>query len=123
MRSSDWRFNHTAHYLAARVDFTRIQALSPIQVKRVHAAHVVKKTSRLRGRNIVGKRVREARLKATPAMSQEDLAGRMAAVGVMLDRSAISRIESQDRYVMDFEADALSTALKVSVGWLFGREK
>lgn len=82
----------------------------------------MKKTSKARGRNIVGKRVREARLRAVPPVSQEDLAGRVAGLGVSLDRSAISRIEAAERYVMDYEAAALAKALKVSVAWLFERE-
>lgn len=80
----------------------------------------MKKTRKARGRNIIGARVREARLKANPPLSQDDLAGRLAAQGVLLDRTAISRIESQDRYAMDYEAAALAKALKVTVGWLFG---
>ena len=52
-------------------------------------------------------------------MSQDDLAGRLAAKGVTLDRSAISRIESGVRYVMDYEAAALADCLHVSVATLF----
>jgi hypothetical protein len=44
-----------------------------------------------------------------------------AGQGILLDRSAISRIESQTRYVMDYEAAAIARALKVSVEWLFGQ--
>lgn len=55
-------------------------------------------------------------------VSQDDLAGRLAAQGVFLDRTAVSRIESQERYVMDYEATALADALKVSIAWLFQRE-
>jgi HTH-type transcriptional regulator, cell division transcriptional repressor len=102
------------------VNITHIQPGCPLQVKRVHAAHAVKKTTKLRGRNIIGKRVRDARLKAVPPVSQEDLAGRLAALDVTLDRSAISRIEAAERYVMDYEAAALARALKVPVEWLFG---
>lgn len=80
----------------------------------------MKKTRKARGRNVIGQRVREARLKATPALSQDDLAGRRAAQGILLDRTAVSRIESQDRYVMDYEAKALAIALRVTVAWLFG---
>ena len=40
-----------------------------------------------------------------------------------MDRSAISRIENQERYIMDYEVQALAWCLKVSVGWLFGEEK
>lgn len=80
------------------------------------------KTSEVVGRNIIGGRVREARLKARPAFSQDDLAGKLAAKGVSLDQTAISRIESQQRYLMDYEVLALAECLKVSVAWLFGEE-
>jgi hypothetical protein len=39
--------------------------------------------------------------------------------GIVLDRTAISRIESKNRYVMDYEAVALAEVLKVWVAWLF----
>ncbi|MDE2106299.1 MAG: XRE family transcriptional regulator [Patescibacteria group bacterium] len=74
-------------------------------------------------RNQIGPRIRLARLKAKPPVSQEDLAGRLAARGVLLDRSAISRIESQERYVMDYEASAIARCLKVSAAWLFGESE
>jgi transcriptional regulator with XRE-family HTH domain len=82
----------------------------------------MKHTRKARERNLIGKRVKQARLRAKPPVSQDDLAGRLAAKGVLLDRSAVSRIESQNRYVMDYEADAIAHALKVSLAWLFGRE-
>jgi transcriptional regulator with XRE-family HTH domain len=65
-------------------------------------------------------RVRQARLKCSPPVSQDDLAGRLAAESITLDRSAISRIESGTRYLMDYEIAAIARGLKVSVGWLFG---
>lgn len=79
----------------------------------------MKKTSKARQRNLIGKQVRQARSKCKPAVSQDDLAGRLAANGILLDRSAISRIENQSRYVMDYEAVAIARALKVSIAWLF----
>lgn len=82
----------------------------------------MKKTLDQKGRNIIGDRVRQARLRLTPAVSQDDLAGRLARQGVALDRSAISRIESRDRYIMDYEAAALAKSLRVSVAWLFGEK-
>ena len=88
-----------------RADFTRL-----------------KKTRKSKARNYVGPQVRQARLKAAPPISQEDLAGRLAAKGILMDRSAVSRVESQERYVMDYEAMAIADALKVSVAWLFRRE-
>ena len=80
----------------------------------------MKKTGNAARRNIIGGRVRQARLKSNPAVSQEDLAGRLAVQGVSMDRSAVSRIENQSRYAMDYEAAAIARALKVSVAWLFG---
>ena len=80
----------------------------------------MKKTRKALERNIVGHRIRLARLKFAPPVSQDDLAGRLAAQGILLDRTAISRIESQSRYVMDYEAAAIARALKVSIAWLFG---
>lgn len=80
----------------------------------------MKKTRKHPARNQVGPRIRLARLKATPQITQDDLAGRLAQHGILIDRSAVSRIESQTRYLMDFEVAAIAKSLKVSVAWLFG---
>jgi hypothetical protein len=80
----------------------------------------MKKTSQINHRNLVGKRVRQARLRCKPAVSQEDLAGRLAARGISMDQTAVSRIENQTRYLMDYEVVAIARSLKVSVAWLFG---
>ena len=74
----------------------------------------MKKTAQVAGRNVVGGRVRELRLKHKPEITLEDLAGRLAARGISLDRSAIGRIENHNRYVLDYELKALADALKVS---------
>ena len=58
-------------------------------------------------------------IEGNPQVTQDDLAGRLSARGVSLDRSAVSRIESRERYVMDYEALAIAAALKVSIEWLF----
>ena len=71
-------------------------------------------------RNVVGHRIKEARLKQKPPVSQEDLAARMAVRGVYFDRSAISRMEAQKRFVRDYEIVAIADALKVPIAWLFG---
>jgi len=55
----------------------------------------MKKTSKATKKNIIGARVREARLKHKPAVSQDDLAGRLAGQGIIMDRTAVSRIENQ----------------------------
>lgn len=82
----------------------------------------MKKTHRRKQKNIVGPRVRDARLRAKPSISQEDLSGRLAALGVSITQTGISKIENQDRYVMDYEAAALAKALRVTVAWLYGSD-
>lgn len=73
-------------------------------------------------RNIVGRRIKEARLKCKPPVSQEDLAARLAARGVYFDRSAISRMEAQRRFVRDYEIAAIADALNVRIEWLFSKQ-
>jgi DNA-binding XRE family transcriptional regulator len=81
----------------------------------------MKKTSKsTAARNVIGRRIRQARLKCLPSVSQDDLTGRLAARNVTIDRTAISRIENQARYLMDYEIAAIARSLKISVGWLFG---
>lgn len=79
----------------------------------------MKKTNSDPANNVVGPRVYKARIEKD--ISQDALAGRLAALGVCVDRSAISRIESQERHVMDYEVAALARALKVKISWLYGK--
>jgi transcriptional regulator with XRE-family HTH domain len=72
--------------------------------------------------NLVGKRVKRARLAMKPKLSQDALSGRLAGRGVTIDRAGIAKIETGRRYVSDFEVKALATVLRVSVGWLLGTE-
>jgi transcriptional regulator with XRE-family HTH domain len=74
----------------------------------------------LKPKNIIGSRVRIARRRLHPPLSQEDLSGRLAARGVTIDRSGISKIENGERYLMDYEILALAKCLQIPVGWLFG---
>jgi len=73
----------------------------------------MKKTHGPKRRNVTGKRIRQARLAAKPPVSQEDLSGRLAVLGVILDQGAISRVESEDRYLMDYELLAIARALRI----------
>jgi transcriptional regulator with XRE-family HTH domain len=77
-----------------------------------------------RKENIVGERVRTARLRAKPPVSQEDLAARLQVQGLAyMDQAKISRIESCSRPVYDYEVVALAKALAISVGWLLGEQQ
>lgn len=72
-------------------------------------------------KNIIGPRIKEARNAFTPKMTQTDLAARLQVRGIALDKSAISKIESQIRGVTDKELLAIADALDVSVEWLLER--
>jgi transcriptional regulator with XRE-family HTH domain len=74
-------------------------------------------------KNIVGKRVAEARSSRKPHLTQDALSGRVARLGIQLDRAAIAKIENNRRGVTDYELKALAEALKVPVDWLLGGRK
>ena len=74
----------------------------------------------MRGRNIVGSRVSQARKAVKPPITQADLVARLQLLGVMIDQSTLSKIESEQRPVTDIEVVAIAKALKVSVAWLLG---
>jgi DNA-binding XRE family transcriptional regulator len=72
-------------------------------------------------RNLVGMRIREIRRVAQPKVTQEDLAGRVAALAISLDRTAIYRIEAGTRSVTDIEIAAIAKALRVEISVLFAK--
>ena len=72
-------------------------------------------------RNIVGKRVEIAR--ESLSMKQKDLLAQLQVKGVDMNASGLSKIEGQNRCVMDFELKAIAEVLKVSVDWLLGGDR
>lgn len=72
------------------------------------------------GTNISGKRIAEARRSARPPLTQEELSGKLALLGIQMDRAAIAKVESNRRRVLDYELKAFSVALGVPTGWLVG---
>lgn len=82
-------------------------------------SHTLKKTHSKRPKNIVGKAVKLLRTSQRVPVSQQDLAGRLAALGITIDRTAIARIEKGQRYVLDYEAAAIAKAFRVPILRLF----
>ena len=72
-------------------------------------------------RNIIGPRLKTARLKSN--LTQQQLSAKLETIAVYIDRASISKIEQQKRIVTDYELLALCQILKVSPGWLLGLEK
>jgi transcriptional regulator with XRE-family HTH domain len=81
---------------------------------------VIKKPRR---KNIVGRRVAEARKSRSPRLTQDDLSGKLARVGIQLDRAAVAKIENGHRYVRDYELRAFAEVLGADVNWLLGDRK
>jgi hypothetical protein len=79
----------------------------------------LKKTTFRTAKNVVGSSVRAIRLRQRFPVSQDDLAGRVAARGISIDRFAIGKIELGKRYVLDYEVLAIAKALKVPVEVLY----
>lgn len=71
-------------------------------------------------RNVSGERVRQKR--AERKITQAELAARVQCEGVALEQDAISRIESGQRMVQDYELRDLAEVLGASMDWLAGKE-
>lgn len=71
--------------------------------------------------NVSGEVVRATRERA--GLSQEQLAARIQLAGLSITQKAISRIETGDRVVADYELTYLADALGVTVDYLLKREE
>jgi len=69
--------------------------------------------------NIVGDRVKEARIKA--GLSQEELSVRLETLAVYVCRGSVSRIENGERTVTDIEIEGMAKILNASLDYLFGK--
>ena len=70
-------------------------------------------------KNISGDRIHQAR--TMMRLSQADLAARMQINGVIIEREAISKIETGDRFVTDYELLTFAKVFGVSMEWLTGQ--
>lgn len=71
-------------------------------------------------KNICGQRVYEAR--ARKHMTQSELAAKLQTQGVNIERDSISKLESGNRFVADYEVAVLAKVLDVSALWLLDIE-
>ena len=65
--------------------------------------------------NLCGKNVARLRLALRPKLSQRGLADRLQVAGLDLEKNAVQRIESGQRFVTDIELRTLAEVLNVSV--------
>lgn len=73
------------------------------------------------GKNLIGERLKN--LRAAKNLSQRDLARELQLIGIDMDKNVITRIETNKRYVADFELQALKEIFNVSYDYLIDGEK
>ncbi len=83
---------------------------------------VAQKYNRSGMKNIIGKRVQEARRQFKPPLSQEELAVRLELDGWKISRGTLSKIEAGIRQVTDIELMVLARTLKVAPEWLLDKQ-
>lgn len=69
-------------------------------------------------KNISGERIRQ--LRKANKLSQNQLAIKMQTEGVIMEQDVISRIESGQRILVDYELFALAQIFNVSSDWIIG---
>ena len=72
-------------------------------------------------KNIIGKRVKELRLKQK--ISQRTLAARLTLSGIEFSDLTILRIEQGTRFVPDYEVAAIAYYFHVTTDFLLGKEE
>lgn len=72
--------------------------------------------------NVVGPKVKKARISKSPGISQAELAIKLQTLGWDIDRFGVSKIERGERQVTDKEVLLLAKALSVSVRELLGEK-
>ncbi len=73
-------------------------------------------------KNIIGDRVREARTRYKPKITQIELVSRLQVRGLNMEKTSVSKIENKTRSVTDKELVAIAESLNVSINWLLGKE-
>jgi len=76
----------------------------------------MKQRTNANGKNIIGERLKLLREKAN--LSQRALAEKLQLIGIDMDKNVITRIETNKRYVTDFEIQALKEIFDVSYDYL-----
>jgi hypothetical protein len=71
------------------------------------------------GANVVGPAIRRLRRAARPRITHMDLIARLEILGVPISEPALSKIENQQRAVLDYEVRAFAAALSVPMEKLY----
>jgi hypothetical protein len=66
-------------------------------------------------KNLCGVKIRHGRENHRPVLTQDQLSGRLAALSIVLDRTAIAKIESGQRCVYDYDLKAFAAVLGLAM--------
>jgi len=81
--------------------------------------HAATSTKPPKGANVIGPAIRGLRKQARPKITHMDLLARLEILGVQLSEPALSKIENQQRAVLDYEVKAFARALSVPIEKLY----
>lgn len=70
--------------------------------------------------NISGKRIASLRKQLFPKTSQKGLADKLQLAGIDIDKNAIQRMESGQRFITDIELKAIAQVLNTTPDYLLG---
>ena len=85
-------------------------------IQTVNCGDTMKQRTNANGKNLIGERLKL--LRQRDGLSQRDLASKLQLIGIDMDKNVITRIETDKRYVTDFELQALKEIFKVSYDYL-----
>lgn len=71
-------------------------------------------------KNLIGERMRQARIAEKPKATQKDISARLETMGINLTESSVAKIEQGIRPVTDIQLVAIARVLRVSPAWLLG---
>ena len=74
-------------------------------------------------KNIIGDKIRLSRLTRKPILKHVDMIAKLDLLGLHFSETTLSKIESGDRHVKDYELVAIADVLEVNILWLLGREE
>ena len=85
-------------------------------MRQIKSGDFMKQRINANGKNLIGDRLKG--LRNSKNLSQRDLARELQLMGIDMDKNVITRIETNKRYVTDFELQAIKEFFHISYDYL-----
>lgn len=85
-------------------------------MRQIKSGDFMKQRINANGKNLIGDRLKG--LRNSKNLSQRDLARELQLMGIDMDKNVITRIETNKRYVTDFELQAIKEFFDISYDYL-----